>query len=114
MELDGLRERRLEMVRKCAEDMGITDTSLLSALREVPRHAFADNYFCYMAYTDRSLPLPYSQMMEPPSLVSYILEKAGISASDRILEIGTGSGYQTAILARIAKEVYSVEIVGQG
>jgi protein-L-isoaspartate O-methyltransferase len=49
MESDGLKDRRFEMVRRCVEDMGITDASLLSAMRAVPRHSFADNYFCYMA-----------------------------------------------------------------
>jgi protein-L-isoaspartate(D-aspartate) O-methyltransferase len=112
MELDGLRDRRLEMVQKYIETIGVSGASLLSALRRIPRHTFADHYFCYMAYTDRPLPLLHNQMMEPPSLIAYILEKARISASDRILEIGTGSGYQTALLSHLAKEVYSVEIVG--
>lgn len=111
MESDNLKDRRLEMVQRCVEEMGISQASLLSALKRVPRHTFADNYFCYMAYLDKSLPLPYGQMMETPSLVAYILEKARISSSNRILEIGTGSGYQTALLSHLAKEVYSVEIV---
>ncbi len=112
MELDGLKDRRLKMIQECAEERGISDAFLLSILQKIPRHAFADNYFCYMTYTDRPLPLPHGQMMEPPSLIAYILEKAKISPSDRILEIGTGSGYQTALLSHLAKEVYSVEIVG--
>lgn len=112
MELDNLKDRRLEMVQKCEKENEVLNPPVLRAMREVPRHSFVDDYFRYMAYMDKSLPLPHGQMMEPPSLVGSILQAAKLSPSDRVLEIGTGSGYQTALLSGLVKEIYSVEIVG--
>ena len=90
---------------------GITDKNVLLAMDQVKRHEFVPVNLQFSAYEDRPLPIGYDQTISQPYIVALMTEKAKITPEDRVLEIGTGSGYQTAVLAELAKEVYSIEIV---
>lgn len=91
---------------------GIYDTNVLEAMSSVPRHIFANEYDLDLAYADTPLPVGYGQTISQPYIVAYMTEAAMLKNNDRVLEIGTGSGYQSAILSRIVKEVYTIEIIG--
>ena len=91
---------------------GVSDSSVLSAMSKVPRHLFVPSDLQKDAYGDHPLPIGSGQTISQPYIVAYMTEAAGITKSERVLEIGTGSGYQAAILGEVAKEVYSIEIVG--
>jgi len=90
---------------------GITSPSVLKAMASVPRHEFVPEAMQRHAYEDRPLPIGYGQTISQPYVVAFMTEKLAPRASDRVLEIGTGSGYQAAILAGLVHEVYSIEIV---
>lgn len=81
------------------------------AMRDTPRHLFVDEALRTSAYEDRPLPIGYGQTISQPYIVALMTDFLDLDKNDRILEIGTGSGYQAAILSRLAKEVYSIEIV---
>jgi protein-L-isoaspartate(D-aspartate) O-methyltransferase len=100
---------RLRMVARL-RDEGIRDEAVLSALAEIPRHIFVDEALAHRAYEDIALPIGFGQTISQPWIVARMLEllRAGQSLG-RVLEIGTGCGYQAAVLARLAREVYSVE-----
>jgi protein-L-isoaspartate(D-aspartate) O-methyltransferase len=104
----GLRE---QMLREQIIARGIKDEEVLAAVLKVPRHKFVPPQLQKLAYHDCPLPIGYKQTISQPYIVALMSELASCSPEDRILEIGTGSGYQAAILAEIAKEVYSVEIL---
>lgn len=104
-------QKRREMVEKQIRARGIKDPSVLKALERVPRHQFVPKREGQIAYIDSALPLDYGQTISQPYIVAYMTEKAGIKAEDKVLEVGTGCGYQAAILGEIAKAVYSVEII---
>ena len=99
------------MVREQIEGRGITDPRVLEAMRKVPRHLFVPAALQNSAYDDNPLPIGQGQTISQPYIVAYMTEAAKISPKDRILEIGTGSGYQAAVLAELAKEVYTIEIL---
>jgi protein-L-isoaspartate(D-aspartate) O-methyltransferase len=80
-------------------------------LLKVPRHKFVPASHQNLAYEDRALPIAHEQTISQPYIVGYMTEAADIAPGDRVLEIGTGSGYQAAVLGELAKEVYSIEIV---
>lgn len=103
--------QRLEMVRDQIERRGIRDPAVLRAMREVPREAFVPPAQRHLAYADHPLPIGFGQTISQPYIVGYMTEAAQLTADSRVLEIGTGSGYQAAVLAEIADEVYSIEIV---
>jgi protein-L-isoaspartate(D-aspartate) O-methyltransferase len=90
---------------------GIRDTSVISAIREVPRHLFVDEYLRYEAYDDNPLPIGEGQTISQPYMVAVMTELLELKDTDRVLEIGTGSGYQAAVLSRLCSWVYSVERV---
>ena len=90
---------------------GLKSKTVLDALRKVPRHKFVPASHRNLAYEDRALPIAHEQTISQPYIVGYMTEAADIAPGDRVLEIGTGSGYQAAVLAELAKEVYSIEIV---
>lgn len=90
---------------------GITNEHVLRAMRKVPRHEFVPPALRDAAYRDSPLPIGFGQTISQPFVVAFMTEKLGPNPSDRVLEIGTGSGYQAAVLAEIVKEVYSIEIV---
>ena len=100
---------RLEMVEKQIEARGITDVRVLSAMRQVPRHLFVSEALMDQAYSDFPLPIGEQQTISQPYIVAEMTQALQLSADDRVLEIGTGSGYQAAILSKIVYRVYSIE-----
>jgi protein-L-isoaspartate(D-aspartate) O-methyltransferase len=88
---------------------GIADQAVLRAMDEVPRAVFVDSEFSGAAYEDRALPIACGQTISQPYVVAYMTEQLGVAPHHRVLEIGTGSGYQAAVLSRLAAEVVSVE-----
>jgi protein-L-isoaspartate(D-aspartate) O-methyltransferase len=102
---------RLDMVRHQIELEGVTHKATLKAMRIVPRHEFVPKRAVRYAYDNRPLPIGYGQTISQPFIVGYMTEQLDPRPSHRVLEIGTGSGYQAAVLARIVKQVYTVEII---
>ena len=115
-EKDPYRERRLGMVR---EDIarsgwyrtGVKDKAVLEAMRTVARHKFVPDRLLRRAYSDGPLPIGYGQTISQPYIVAYMTEMLKPKKDHVVLEIGTGSGYQAAVLAEIVKEVYSIEVI---
>lgn len=106
------REIRKAMVAETIESRGITDDSVLQAMRNVPRHKFVPEAYIDQAYEDHPLPIGYGQTISQPYIVAWMTDLLGLQPGDRVLEIGTGSGYQAAVLAEmVGIEVYSIEIV---
>lgn len=101
--------RRDRMVRELERKHGISDPRVLQALRQVPRHLFVPQDLRHQAYTEFALPIGASQTISHPSIVARMTQLLEIRADHVVLEIGTGSGYQTAILAALATRVYSIE-----
>lgn len=104
-------QKRQAMVDQQIVARGVADPDVIRAMRDVPRHVFVPSAGVGHAYEDYPLPIGYGQTISQPYTVAYMTEAAQLKQSDRVLEIGTGSGYQAAILAEIVKEVYSIEIV---
>ena len=102
---------RQEMVSRQIEARGIRNPSVLAAMRSVPRHVFLPEPFRSEAYGDSPLPIGDGQTISQPYIVALMTELASPQPSDRALEVGTGSGYQAAVLANLVREVYSVEIL---
>lgn len=100
---------RNAMVEEQLIARGISDKKVLEAFRRVPRHEFVGKDFLQSAYNDYPLPIGESQTISQPYMVALMTESLKLTGSEMILEVGTGSGYQAAILAELAKEVYSVE-----
>ena len=107
----GLLALREDMVRRQIEARGIRETAVLRAMLKVPRHSFVPDAPPAQAYGDYPLPIGHGQTISQPYIVAFMAEAADISAGDRVLEIGTGSGYGAAVLAELASEVYTIEIV---
>jgi protein-L-isoaspartate(D-aspartate) O-methyltransferase len=103
-------QSREQMVRYQIEQRGISDQKVLAAMRTVPRHLFVPRGLRSNAYADRPLPIGEGQTISQPYIVALMTESLRLDANSRILEIGTGSGYQAAILAQITAEVYTIEI----
>ncbi len=99
------------MVKECIEREGIKDPRVLDAMRTVPRHEFVKPAQLKDAYHDTALPIGNQQTISPPFVVAYMTETIEPKATDRVLEIGTGSGYQAAVLSGLVKDVYTIEIV---
>jgi protein-L-isoaspartate(D-aspartate) O-methyltransferase len=97
------------MVANQIEARGIKDSRLLEAMRKVPRHLFVDEALWDQAYGDFPLPIGHGQTISQPYIVARMTEELGLKGDEKVLEIGTGSGYQTAILAELAQNVFSVE-----
>jgi protein-L-isoaspartate(D-aspartate) O-methyltransferase len=92
-------------------NQGITSSRVLAALRSVPRDRFVRRDEAADAYANRPLPIGFGQTISQPYIVGYMTQELDIRSNDRVLEVGTGSGYQTAVLAELSDDVYSVEIV---
>ena len=88
---------------------GITDQAVLRAMEEVPRSEFVQPDYTNLAYSDHALPIACGQTISQPYVVAYMTEQLGLKREHRILEVGTGSGYQAAVLSRLAREVVSIE-----
>lgn len=102
---------RSAMVSLQIKDRGIDDRAVLDAMETVPRHEFVPRKIRSDAYKDRPLPIGFGQTISQPYIVALMTELLALDKSARVLEVGTGSGYQAAVLARVAHTVYSVEIV---
>lgn len=103
------RQARREMVDRQLAARGIRDRNVLAAMETIPRHLFVSEQLRDEAYTDRPLPIDLHQTISQPYMVALMTEALELNNNDRVLEIGTGSGYQAAILAEICREVYTVE-----
>lgn len=101
----GLRRRLVEALRK----RGITDEAVLAAMYAVPRHFFLDKAFEEHAYEDKAFPIGHEQTISQPYTVAYMTSLLAVKPRDRVLEIGTGSGYQAAILAALGARVFTIE-----
>ncbi|MBC7316127.1 MAG: protein-L-isoaspartate O-methyltransferase, partial [Chloroflexi bacterium] len=99
------------MVREQIASSGIQDPRVLAAMEAVPRHAFVPPEWLSQAYDDHPLPIGYGQTISQPYVVALMTELLDIQPGDKVLEIGTGSGYQAAILAQLTDRVYTIEIV---
>jgi protein-L-isoaspartate(D-aspartate) O-methyltransferase len=102
---------RERMVREQMIIHGISEERVLAAMRKVPREEFVPEEFRESSYADQPLPIGYDQTISQPFIVAFMTEELRLQPTDRVLEIGTGSGYQAAILAELAAEVYSIEII---
>lgn len=103
--------KRLNMVTEQIVPRGVNDPRVLDAMRKVERHLFVPDALRPAAYSDEPLPIGHAQTISQPYIVAYMTEAVTPRSSDRALEIGTGSGYQSAVLAEVVKEVYTVEVV---
>jgi protein-L-isoaspartate(D-aspartate) O-methyltransferase len=106
---DSRQRQREEMVRTQLAERGIRDPRVLGAMRNVPRHEFVPETFRQDAYEDHPLPIGEGQTISQPYIVAAMLEYLALQATERVLEVGTGSGYVTALLSLLSAEVYSVE-----
>jgi protein-L-isoaspartate(D-aspartate) O-methyltransferase len=104
---------REQMVKEQILMRGVVDERVLTAMRKVHREEFVPAEFRSQSYKDGPLPIGYDQTISQPYIVAVMTEKLRLRAGDRVLEIGTGSGYQAAILAELGAEVYSIEIIPQ-
>jgi protein-L-isoaspartate(D-aspartate) O-methyltransferase len=104
-----LDERRRHMVETQLRQRGIRDERVLDAMSRVPRHEFVAEPYRNHAYDDNPLPIGEGQTISQPYIVALMLELLGLAPEQRVLEIGTGSGYQTALLAELVRQVYSIE-----
>jgi protein-L-isoaspartate(D-aspartate) O-methyltransferase len=102
---------RQRMVEDQIEARGVSDARVLAALRKVPRHEFVPTEWRAAAYEDRPLPIGHGQTISQPYIVAVMTELAEIRPKARVLEVGTGSGYQAAVLAELGAEVYTIEII---
>ncbi|MBS1118594.1 MAG: protein-L-isoaspartate O-methyltransferase [Deltaproteobacteria bacterium] len=102
---------RAKMVDQTIAARGVTDPSVLAAMRRVPRHEFVPEAQRAHAYDDSAIAIGFDQTISQPYIVAVMTEAAHVSPGKRVLEIGTGSGYQTAVLAELGADVYSIEIV---
>jgi protein-L-isoaspartate(D-aspartate) O-methyltransferase len=108
---DATAALRARMVEQQIAARGVKDKRVLDAMRTVPRHAFVPEEIAQHAYRDSPLPIGYDQTISQPYIVAYMSEALDVQPHHRVLEIGTGSGYQAAVLSLLAKEVYTIEIV---
>jgi protein-L-isoaspartate(D-aspartate) O-methyltransferase len=109
---DAYREQRLEMVKQTIEMRGVDNLDVLRSMNCVPRHEFVPTEYLERAYGDHPLPIGYGQTISQPYIVAWMTELIELEPGDKVLEIGTGSGYQAAVLAELGDlEIYSIEIV---
>jgi len=109
---DPYLEERIRMVEITIEARGVSDPNVLLAMRTVPRHKFVPEEYRQMSYVDNPLPIGYGQTISQPFIVAWMTELLDLKPGDKVLEIGTGSGYQAAILAELGDiEVYTIEII---
>lgn len=112
MSQDSTYEReRKEMVEYQIRRRGIKDRKVLKAMLKVPRHLFVPEQMKELAYGDEPLPIGEGQTISQPYIVAYMTEVLRLRGQEKVLEVGTGSGYQTAVLAEIVREVYTVELI---
>lgn len=105
------QKERKQMVDEQIDRRGVSDQNVLKAMRNVPRHLLIPTQNRSAAYADRPLPIGHGQTISQPYIVAFMTEILNLKKGDKVLEIGTGSGYQAAVLAEITPEVYSIEII---
>lgn len=105
------RMRRTELVERALRARGIRDERVLEVMGRVPRHLFVPPELWDRAYEDRALPIGFGQTISQPYMVAVMLETLRLKGTERVLDVGTGSGYQAALLSLLAREVVSVEVV---
>lgn len=110
---DGPYQRQRRRLVEILTERGIDDLAVLRAFDVVPRHLFLPEAVRHRAYEDAALPIGFGQTASQPSLQALVLQTLRIQPGDRVLEVGTGSGYQTALLAQLAEHVYSIERVAE-
>jgi protein-L-isoaspartate(D-aspartate) O-methyltransferase len=106
-----LRARRHEMVEQQIRQRGVTDARVLAVMRSVPRERFVPEEVRHQAYDDGPLPIGSGQTISQPYIVAYMTDVLNVEPSHKVLEVGTGSGYQAAVLSELVREVYTIEIV---
>ena len=104
-------EERAQLVKKGIEERGISDPNILEAMRRVPRHLFIPKPHRQLAYLNRPLPIGYDQTISQPYIVALMTQMLDLHSGEKVLEIGTGSGYQAAVLAELTPHVFTIEIV---
>lgn len=107
---DTFRAKRQAMIEHDIKGRGVKDKKVLEVMGRIPRHLFVDSSLQNKAYDDHPLPISEGQTISQPYIVALMTEALALKPSDRVLEIGTGSGYQAAVLAEIVSEVYTIEI----
>lgn len=108
---DPYASQREAMVQQHIVDRGIHDPAVLAAMNRVPRHMFVPEKIRYLSYEDHPLPIGDGQTISQPYIVALMTESLRLRGSEKVLEVGTGSGYQAAVLAEIVPEVFSIEII---
>lgn len=108
---DDFARLRDSMVQRQLKTRDITDKNVLEAMRQVPRHMFMDKTYRHLAYEDHPLPIGDGQTISQPYIVALMTQLLELKKGEKVLEIGTGSGYQAAILAHLTDQVYSIEII---
>jgi protein-L-isoaspartate(D-aspartate) O-methyltransferase len=103
--------KRREMVERQIQGRGVKDARVLAAMRKVPRERFVPAELASRAHDDTPLPIGRGQTISQPFIVAYMTETLGVEPQHKVLEVGTGSGYQAAVLGELAREVYTIEIV---
>lgn len=111
--IDPYRAERANMVEEQIISRGVSDSRVLEAMRRVPRHLFLPEEMRYLAYKDRALPIEENQTISQPYIVALMSELAELHPGDKVLEVGTGSGYQAAVLAQMGAKVFSIEIIAE-
>ncbi|MBI4115821.1 MAG: protein-L-isoaspartate(D-aspartate) O-methyltransferase [Candidatus Omnitrophica bacterium] len=109
--VDAFSEMRRQMVETQIQRRGIKDERVLNAMLKVPRHEFVPTVEKLLAYTDGPLPIGHGQTISQPYIVALMTELLHLEPRDKVFEVGTGSGYQAAVLAELAEEVYTIEIL---
>jgi protein-L-isoaspartate(D-aspartate) O-methyltransferase len=104
-----LSEARRQMVAHQIQERGVRSPAVARAMQEVPREEFMSEEMREFAYADSPLPIGEGQTISQPYIVAYMIEALGLKGGERVLEVGTGSGYAAAVLSRIAGEVYTIE-----
>ncbi len=110
---NGFVDQRISMVRTQIMERGVNDPHVIGAMKAVPRHKFVPDKYITSAYDDSPLPIGYGQTISQPYIVAYMTEVLNLKKTSTVLEVGTGSGYQAAILSPIVKQVYTIEIISE-
>jgi len=107
--MDRFKRQRVKMVDSQIRSRGVTDERVLKAMGKIPRHLFVDEGLIEQAYNDNPLPIGERQTISQPYIVAVMTEALELKGSEKVLELGTGSGYQAAVLAELAERVFSIE-----
>ena len=106
-----LYQLRMNMIETQIKKRGITDQTILDAMKTVIRHEYVQENFERLAYSDRPVPIGFGQTISQPYIVAFMSHKLNVASHHKVLEIGTGSGYQAAVLAELSDHVYTIEII---